>query len=136
MLPPLSFTRCVDLSMATLQRAKSEWILEKFSLLRAISKLKLSPLNESFTAIVLTLKSSSPQVLKDLLNIVGEPSTSSWVPKSSQEIAFRLFHTAYLVSASGSNSFSYSRLFHELQDMPLTHGTHPATRDLSRLSKY
>jgi hypothetical protein len=61
-------------------------------------------------SIVLTLKSSSPQVLKDLLNIVGEPSTSSWVPKSSQDIAFRLFHTAYLVSESESTPISYSRL--------------------------
>jgi hypothetical protein len=77
--------------------------------------------------MVLTRKSSSPQVLKDLLNIVGEASTSSWVPKSSQEIAFRLFHTAYLVGASGSNSFSHSRLFHELQDMSFTRETYPAT---------
>ncbi|PSS15388.1 hypothetical protein M430DRAFT_277694, partial [Amorphotheca resinae ATCC 22711] len=54
-------------------------------------------------------KGKNPQVLKDLLNIVGEPSTSSWVPKSSQEIASRLFHTAYLGMQENSSPETRSR---------------------------
>lgn len=42
------------------------------------------------------IKNKNPQVLKDLLQIVGEPSTSSWRPKSPQEIAGRLFHSAFM----------------------------------------
>jgi NAD+ synthase (glutamine-hydrolysing) len=41
------------------------------------------------------VEKKSSQVLKDLM-IAGESSTSSWVPESPQEIASRLFHTAYL----------------------------------------
>ncbi|KAH0551526.1 hypothetical protein GP486_007257, partial [Trichoglossum hirsutum] len=52
---------------------------------------------------------NNPQVLKDLLNIVGELSTSSWVPKSPQEIAFRLFHTAYLGMQENSSPDTRSR---------------------------
>ncbi|RFU27523.1 hypothetical protein B7463_g8804, partial [Scytalidium lignicola] len=38
----------------------------------------------------------NPQVLKDLLTIVGEPSGSKWLPSSPEDVASRLFHTAYL----------------------------------------
>ncbi len=41
--------------------------------------------------------------------IVGEPSTSSWVPESPQEIASRLFHTAYLGMAENSSPDTRSR---------------------------
>ena len=37
----------------------------------------------------------NPQVLEDLLRIVGEPSNSDWIPASPQDIASRLFHTVY-----------------------------------------
>ena len=41
------------------------------------------------------LKGQNPQVIKDLLIVVGEPSNSDWIPASPQEIASRLFHTVY-----------------------------------------
>jgi hypothetical protein len=90
--------------MARYQRVKSMWIfLGNFCLQEAISKLQETSIvfeTPITDLLVPTLKCSSPQVLKDLLNIVGEPSTSSWEPNSSQEIAFRLFHTAYMVSVT------------------------------------
>ena len=49
------------------------------------------------------------QVLKDLLFIVGEPSTSEWRPASPQDIAGRLFHSAYMGMATNSSSMTRQR---------------------------
>jgi len=51
----------------------------------------------------------NPQVLKDLLTIVGEPSSSTWLPSSPQDVASRLFHTAYLGMAENSSPDTRSR---------------------------
>lgn len=51
----------------------------------------------------------NPQVLKDLLTIVGEPSNSTWVPDSPKAVADRLFHTAYLGMAENSSKDTRSR---------------------------
>ncbi|KAL2076248.1 hypothetical protein VTL71DRAFT_1191 [Oculimacula yallundae] len=50
-----------------------------------------------------------PQVLKDLLRIVGEPSTSSWRPKSPQDIAGRLFHSAFMGMEKNSSADTRKR---------------------------
>jgi NAD+ synthase (glutamine-hydrolysing) len=41
--------------------------------------------------------------------IAGEPSSSSWLPKSPQEIASRLMHTAYLGMAENSSPDTRAR---------------------------
>ena len=41
-------------------------------------------------------KGDNPQVLADLLRIAGEEEDSQWRPKDPQEIAGRIFHTAYM----------------------------------------
>ncbi|MCJ1432147.1 glutamine-dependent NAD(+) synthetase [Xylographa pallens] len=41
-------------------------------------------------------KGDNPQVLADLLRIAGEEEDSEWRPKDPQEIAGRIFHTAYM----------------------------------------
>ncbi|KFY88121.1 hypothetical protein V498_06902, partial [Pseudogymnoascus sp. VKM F-4517 (FW-2822)] len=51
----------------------------------------------------------NPQVIKDLLRIVGEPSDSKWLPSSPQDVASRLFHTAYLGMAENSSKDTRSR---------------------------
>ncbi len=51
----------------------------------------------------------NPQVIKDLLMIVGEPSNSKWLPSSPQDIASRLFHTAYLGMEENSSPDTRSR---------------------------
>jgi hypothetical protein len=51
----------------------------------------------------------TPQVLKDLLFIAGEPSTSTWRPKSPQDIAEKLFHTAYLGMETNSSPETRAR---------------------------
>ena len=43
-----------------------------------------------------SISDKDPQVIADLLRIVGEPANSTWRPSSPQEIASRLFHTAYM----------------------------------------
>jgi len=55
------------------------------------------------------MENSNPQVKKDLLRIVGEPSDSSWLPSSPQEIAGRMFHSAYLGMESNSSSETRQR---------------------------
>ncbi|RDW87313.1 glutamine-dependent NAD(+) synthetase-like protein [Coleophoma crateriformis] len=49
------------------------------------------------------------QVFKDLLTIVGEPSNSEWRPSSPQEIAERLFHSAYMGMSKNSSADTRSR---------------------------
>lgn len=49
------------------------------------------------------IEGDNPQVLKDLLAIAGEPSTSKWRPKSPQDVASRIFHTAYLGMETNSS---------------------------------
>ena len=49
------------------------------------------------------LKNDDPQILSDLLRIVGEEETSSWRPSSPQEIASRLFCTCYMGMAKNSS---------------------------------
>ena len=51
----------------------------------------------------------NPQVLKDLLAIVGEPSDSTWSPSSPEDVASRLFHTAYLGMEENSSPDTRSR---------------------------
>lgn len=41
-------------------------------------------------------KGDNPQVLADLLRIIGEEEDSKWRPKDPQEIAGRIFHTAFV----------------------------------------
>jgi len=48
------------------------------------------------------VEDKNKQVIKDLRQIVGEPSTSKWLPKSPQEISNRLFHSAYSKYLPGS----------------------------------
>ncbi|OBT51870.1 hypothetical protein VE04_06820 [Pseudogymnoascus sp. 24MN13] len=55
------------------------------------------------------LERKNPQVIKDLLRIVGEPSDSKWLPSSPQDIASRLFHTAYLGMSENSSKDTRSR---------------------------
>ena len=50
--------------------------------------------NHALRLVYTGVTENNSQVLKDLLAIVGEPSTSSWLPESPQEIASRLMHTA------------------------------------------
>lgn len=52
---------------------------------------------------------NNPQVLKDLLTIVGEPSDSKWLPSSPEEIGSRLFHTAYLGMETNRSKDTRSR---------------------------
>ncbi|QSZ36450.1 hypothetical protein DSL72_006329 [Monilinia vaccinii-corymbosi] len=47
-------------------------------------------------------KGDNPQVVEDLLRIVGEEEDSTWRPSSSQDIANRIFHTAYMGSKNSS----------------------------------
>jgi NAD+ synthase (glutamine-hydrolysing) len=51
----------------------------------------------------------NPRVLKDLLTIVGEPSDSKWLPSSPEDVASRLFHTAYLGMEENSSKDTRSR---------------------------
>jgi NAD+ synthase (glutamine-hydrolysing) len=51
----------------------------------------------------------NPQVLKDLLAIVGEPSNSTWMPSSPKDISSRMFHSAYLGMAQNSSPDTRSR---------------------------
>lgn len=55
------------------------------------------------------LQGKNPQVIKDLLKIVGQPSDSKWLPSSPQDVASRLFHTAYLGMAENSSKDTRSR---------------------------
>lgn len=56
-----------------------------------------------------TIEKKNPQVLKDLLQIVGEPSTSKWLPSSPQDISSRLFHSAYMGMAKNSSADTRKR---------------------------
>lgn len=42
------------------------------------------------------VKLKDPLVLSDLRRIAGEEDDSTWVPSSPQEIAGRIFHTAFM----------------------------------------
>ena len=55
------------------------------------------------------LKNEDPQILEDLLRITGEEETSSWRPSSPQEIATRIFCTAYMGMAKNSSKDTKSR---------------------------
>jgi NAD+ synthase (glutamine-hydrolysing) len=49
----------------------------------------------------------NPQVLKDLLTIVGKPSDSKWLPDSPQAIASELFHTVSLSFTTHSTQIMF-----------------------------
>ncbi|CAG8958342.1 hypothetical protein HYFRA_00011019 [Hymenoscyphus fraxineus] len=49
------------------------------------------------------------QVIKDLRQIAGEPSTSTWLPKSAEEVCSRLFHSAYMGMATNSSAETRKR---------------------------
>jgi NAD+ synthase (glutamine-hydrolysing) len=71
---------------------------------------RISNSNRNFRLVYTDIvEKKNPQVLKDLLMIVGEPSSSSWLPKSPQEIASRLMHTAYLGMAENSSPDTRAR---------------------------
>lgn len=63
----------------------------------------------------------NPQVLKDLLRIVGEPSASKWLPSSPKEIASRIFHTAYLGMAENSSADTRKRAKDLAEDVGAYH---------------
>jgi NAD+ synthase (glutamine-hydrolysing) len=63
----------------------------------------------------------NPQVLKDLLTIVGEPSSSKWVPSSPQDVASRLFHTAYLGMEENSSPDTRNRAHTLAKDVGAYH---------------
>ena len=71
-----------------------------------------------------------PQVLKDLLWIVGEPSTSEWRPASPQDIAGRLFHSAYMGMASNSGPETRQRA----RDLAKAIGAYHVNKVLKRIS--
>ncbi|MCJ1284309.1 glutamine-dependent NAD(+) synthetase [Xylographa opegraphella] len=51
----------------------------------------------------------NPQVLTDLLRIAGEEEDSDWRPKDPQEIARRIFHTAYMGMKVNSSADTRAR---------------------------
>lgn len=55
------------------------------------------------------IEGKNTQVLEDLLRIAGEPSTSSWRPKSAQDVASKLMHTAYLGMKTNSSADTRAR---------------------------
>ncbi|MCJ1402314.1 glutamine-dependent NAD(+) synthetase [Xylographa trunciseda] len=54
-------------------------------------------------------KGDNPQVLADLLRIVGEEEDSKWRPQDPQEIAKRIFHTAYMGMKVNSSADTRAR---------------------------
>ncbi|MCJ1289338.1 glutamine-dependent NAD(+) synthetase [Xylographa carneopallida] len=51
----------------------------------------------------------NPQVLADLLRIAGEDEDSDWRPKDPQDIASRIFHTAYMGMRVNSSTDTRAR---------------------------
>jgi NAD+ synthase (glutamine-hydrolysing) len=54
-------------------------------------------------------KGDNPEVLKDLLRIVGEDGDSQWRPQNPQDIAGRLFVSAYMGMAKNSSADTRNR---------------------------
>ncbi len=54
-------------------------------------------------------KGDNPQVLADLLRIAGEEEDSKWRPRDAQEIAGRIFHTAYMGMKENSSADTRAR---------------------------
>lgn len=54
-------------------------------------------------------KGDNPQVLADLLRIAGEEEDSKWRPRDPQEIAGRIFHTAYMGMKENSSASTRAR---------------------------
>lgn len=54
-------------------------------------------------------KGDNPEVLKDLLRIVGEPDDSQWRPHTPQDVAGRLFVSAYMGMAKNSSANTRNR---------------------------
>ncbi|KAK0117771.1 glutamine-dependent NAD(+) synthetase [Cadophora gregata] len=64
----------------------------------------------SMTRLVLqSIRSGNRQVIADLRRIAGEELDSNWVPKTTQEIANRIFCTAYMGMEKMSSSETRSR---------------------------
>jgi NAD+ synthase (glutamine-hydrolysing) len=54
-------------------------------------------------------KGDNPLVLKDLRRIAGEEEASTWIPSSPQEIAGRIFHTAFMEKNSSQDTRKRAR---------------------------
>jgi NAD+ synthase (glutamine-hydrolysing) len=54
-------------------------------------------------------KGDNPEVLKDLLRIVGEDDDSQWRPQNPQDVAKRLFVSAYMGMAKNSSADTRNR---------------------------
>lgn len=48
------------------------------------------------------LPTVAEQVIKDARRITGEPEDSTWVPKTPQELAGRIFHTCFMGTENSS----------------------------------
>lgn len=93
-------------SLAVISAPEITW----FYLMLLVSTIILTRLtNRCRLVYQAVLERKNPQVIKDLLRIVGEPSDSKWLPSSPQDIASRLFHTAYLGMSENSSKDTRSR---------------------------
>ena len=54
-------------------------------------------------------KGDNPEVIKDLLRIVGEDDDSQWCPQTPQDVAGRLFVSAYMGMAKNSSADTRNR---------------------------
>ncbi|KAH8146825.1 uncharacterized protein LAJ45_09199 [Morchella importuna] len=52
--------------------------------------------------VVEACEAGSEQVIKDARRITGEPEGSTWVPKTPQELAGRIFHTCFMGTKNSS----------------------------------
>ena len=55
------------------------------------------------------IQEGNNQALRDLLQIVGEDASSSWRPQTPEDIAGRLFVSAYMGMAKNSSSDTRNR---------------------------
>ncbi|KAG9247795.1 hypothetical protein BJ878DRAFT_491022 [Calycina marina] len=55
------------------------------------------------------VEDKNKQVIKELRQIAGESSTSTWVPGSPQEVCGRVFHSAYMGMKTNSSTETRSR---------------------------
>ncbi|KAI5780823.1 hypothetical protein EDC01DRAFT_620360 [Geopyxis carbonaria] len=52
--------------------------------------------------VVADCEKGEEQVIKDARRICGEPQDSTWIPKTPQELAGRIFHTSYMGTENSS----------------------------------
>jgi NAD+ synthase (glutamine-hydrolysing) len=69
------------------------------------------------------------QVLSDMLRIVGESSTSEWRPTCPQDIASRMFHTAYMGMKENSSPDTRKRA----QDLAVAVGAYHLDFDIDTI---